>query len=118
RRPRGNRTRLARDLHLARARAPTRRLRAAASLAAATRPLLIAGDLLEEQPTLVAQVPVDATLVIFHSAVLVYLESPQRDQFVGIVRSLDAVWLSNEGAGILPGAPGSIRTADSSSVAT
>ncbi|MES1169609.1 MAG: DUF2332 family protein, partial [Leifsonia sp.] len=46
--------------------------------------------------------PPDATLVVFHSAVLNYLPREQREEFVDIVRGLDAVWVSNEGLGVIP----------------
>ncbi|WP_461168733.1 hypothetical protein [Arthrobacter sp. Z1-15] len=42
-------------------------------------------------------------MVIFHSAVLVYLSRPEREQFVDQVSALDCVWLSNEGLQVLPG---------------
>ena len=40
------------------------------------------GDLLEALPALVAEVPDDATLVVFHSAVLAYLAPEDRARFV------------------------------------
>ena len=39
---------------------------------------------------------------MFHSAVLSYLPAERRKEFVQIVRGLDAVWVSNEGRGVLP----------------
>jgi len=45
---------------------------------------------------------VDATLVLFHSAVLVYLAPEERSRFVDQISSLDALWLSNEGTRVLP----------------
>jgi len=62
----------------------------------------VAGDLRQELLPLAAQAPADATLVVFHSAVLIYLTSRDREHFAGQVRSLPAVWLSNEGARVLP----------------
>jgi hypothetical protein len=41
-------------------------------------------------------------LVVFHSAVLNYLLPERRGAFEQIVRNLDAVWVSNEGLGVLP----------------
>ena len=49
------------------------RLRAAARIVAQDPPLLVAGDLNAEVANLAAQAPDDATLVVFHSAVLAYL---------------------------------------------
>jgi hypothetical protein len=79
-----------------------RDLYAAASIVAAERPLLVAGDLDEEFERVVAQAPADATLVVFHSAVLVYLTPEARASFVGKVRASGAVWISNEGKSVLP----------------
>jgi hypothetical protein len=79
-----------------------RDLHAAASIVAAERPLLVAGDLYEEFERVVAQAPADATLVVFHSAVLVYLTPEARASFVGMVRASGALWISNEGKPVLP----------------
>ncbi|WIB65777.1 DUF2332 domain-containing protein [Curtobacterium sp. MCBD17_040] len=79
-----------------------RNLHAAASVVAAHRPLLVAGDLNEAFEELAAQAPADATLVVFHSAVLVYLSPGARESFVGKVRASGAVWISNEGKSVLP----------------
>ena len=40
--------------------------------------------------------------MVFHSAVLNYLPADRREEFERIVRDLDAVWVSNEGLGVLP----------------
>jgi hypothetical protein len=41
--------------------------------------------------------------VIFHTAVLGYIaEQAQRDAFAHTVGELNAVWISNEGAGVFP----------------
>ena len=45
--------------------------------------------------------PAHATLVVFHSAVLPYVEPGRRREFVAAVGRLDAVWLSNEAPGVL-----------------
>lgn len=74
-----------------------RNLHAAASIVAAERPLLVAGDLNDAFAEVVAQAPADATLVVFHRAVLVYLSPAARESFVGKVRASGAVWISNEG---------------------
>lgn len=59
------------------------------------------GDLLTDVPALARQAPADATLVIYHSAVLAFVDSPQRRQFASTVSGLGAVWLSNEAPGVL-----------------
>lgn len=77
------------------------RLRAAAAIAAADPPRIDAGDLVEQLAGLAAEAPADATLVVFHSAVLAYLPSEQRREFMRLVGDLDAVWISNEGVGVV-----------------
>jgi hypothetical protein len=79
--------------------------RLAAAIDAARRdpPAVHRGDLLTDLPALAAQAPAGATLVVYHSAVLAYVSPAGRQQFAGIVRGLGAVWLSNEGPGVLPG---------------
>jgi hypothetical protein len=79
-----------------------RRLHAAAAVVAADPPLLVAGDLNQELAYLAGQAPPEATLVIFHSAVLAYLAPRERLQFVDQVSALDCIWLSNEGQRVLP----------------
>lgn len=74
------------------------RLRAAAQVVAADPPILVAGDLVTELPRLAARAPADATLVVFHSAVLAYLPSEARDTFVDLVTDLPGHWISNETA--------------------
>jgi hypothetical protein len=63
------------------------------------------GDLLTGLPALAAQAPAGATLVVYHSAVLAYVTPEGRRRFASIVRDLGAVWLSSEGAGVVPGVP-------------
>lgn len=80
------------------------RLAAAVETARRDPPPLYRGDLLTDVPRLAGQAPPGATLVIFHSAVLAYLSRPERARFAATVAALNAVWLSNEAPGILPGA--------------
>jgi hypothetical protein len=84
-----------------------REQRLAAAIAAARRdpPVIHRGDLLTDLPALAAQAPAEATLVVYHSAVLAYVTPADRQRFAGIVRGLPGVWLSNEGPAILPGIP-------------
>ena len=81
--------------------------RLAAAIASARRdpPPVYRGDLLTDLPALAAQAPADATLVIFHSAVLAYVAPRDRERFAQTVRGLAAVWLSNEAPGVVPGLP-------------
>jgi hypothetical protein len=78
------------------------RLRAAARIVGAHPPMIRRGDLIAELPALAAQAPASATLVVFHSAVLVYLSAETRRAFVDIVQSLPGHWISNEGPDVLP----------------
>jgi len=82
-----------------------RQERLAAAVASARRdpPAVYRGDLLTDLPALAAQAPAGATLVIFHSAVLPYVASDNRERFFDTVGGLPAVWLSNEAPGVVPG---------------
>ena len=84
-----------------------RRQRLDAAIAAARRepPSVQRGDLLTDLPALAAQAPAEATLVIYHSAVLAYVTARDRPRFADTVSSLGAVWLSNEAPGVVAGAP-------------
>jgi hypothetical protein len=79
------------------------RLRAALEAARADPPLMVRGDLRRDLPALAAQAPPDATLVVFHTAVLAYVDdATDRAAFADTVRALDAVWVANEGLGLIP----------------
>lgn len=87
------------------------RLRRAIAVAQADPPLLVAGDLNDRLLALVAQAPPDATLVVFHSAVMAYLDAEARDRFRGTMARLAVErgchWLSNEGHMVVLQADGS-----------
>lgn len=78
------------------------RLRGAMAVARTRAPLVLQGNLLTDLPDLAKKAPEGATLVIFHSAVLAYLTAEESQRFVGLVRELDAVWISNESPDVLP----------------
>lgn len=79
------------------------RFRAAAELVAADPPTLVKGDLLDNISALITEAPKNAGVVVFHSAVLVYLTPERRDQFVELMESMpDVTWISNEGEDVLP----------------
>src|SRR5699024_283173 len=78
------------------------RLAAALDIAAAERPRLVAADLNQGLADLAAQAPADATLVVFHTAVLAYLGPAERERFVRTVTGLPGHWISNEGPTVLP----------------
>jgi hypothetical protein len=79
------------------------RLHAAIAAARLDPPRIVAGDLLTALPALAAEAPGDATLVVFHTAVLSYVADPaDRAGFVRTVRDLHAVWISNEAPFVFP----------------
>lgn len=78
------------------------RLRSALDIARRDPPRLVAGDLNEALPALAAEAPADATLVVFHTAVLAYLDPGARADFVETVGDLPGHWISNEGRGVAP----------------
>ncbi|MER5649411.1 DUF2332 domain-containing protein [Streptosporangium sp. NPDC002524] len=78
------------------------RLRGAVRIVGEDPPHLVRGDLNESLRDLVASAPREATVVVFHSAVLPYLEAEERDRFVATVRGLPVRWISNEGSPRLP----------------
>ena len=90
-----------------------RQQRLAAAIAAARRdpPVVHRGDLLTDLPALAAQAPAGATLVVYHSAVLAYVNPGQRRRFADTVRGLADAWLSNEAPGVVRGLPGVSRPA-------
>jgi len=82
------------------------RLAAAIDVARRDPPRLVRGDLNERLAETAAGAPKDATLVVFHSAVLAYLSREKRAEFARAVTALDAVWLAQEDPGVLSGLPG------------
>ncbi|WP_374315927.1 DUF2332 family protein, partial [Microbacterium sp.] len=84
------------------------RLRAAAAIGAADPPRIERGDLRERVSDAAASAPADATVVVFHSAVLLNLDAAGRREFADLMAGLGervgrrVVWLSNETLGTLP----------------
>lgn len=82
------------------------RLRAAIEVARAHPPRLVVGDLRRDLRPLAAEAPPDATLVVYHTAVLAYVrEAEERAAFARSVADVGGVWLANEGIESIPGAP-------------
>ncbi len=81
------------------------RLSAAVAVARRRRPRIVAGDLIEELPGLAGQAPAEATLVIYHTSVLSYVEPARRATFADLVAELGAAWLSSESRRVLPWLP-------------
>jgi hypothetical protein len=82
------------------------RLRHAIEVAAADPPLLRRGDLLTDLPPLVDEAARHGVVVVFHTAVLAYLEPADRLRFDATMRELVATgrchWVSNEGKQVVP----------------
>jgi hypothetical protein len=79
------------------------RLHRAIVVARQDPPSIVGGNLLTALPALAAEAPADATLVVFHTAVLAYIADPEaRAGFVRTVRDLNAVWISNEAPYVFP----------------
>ncbi|MFF2244899.1 DUF2332 domain-containing protein [Arthrobacter sp. NPDC058130] len=87
------------------------RLRQAIAIAQERPPLLVAGDLNEQLVALAGRAPADAALVVFHSAVMAYLDAAGRSRFRRTIADLAAErgchWLSNEGHTVVAQADGS-----------
>ena len=81
------------------------RLSAAVAVARRRRPRIVAGDLITELPGLAGQAPAEATLVIYHTSVLSYVEPARRATFADLVGELGAAWLSSESRRVLPWLP-------------
>jgi hypothetical protein len=80
-------------------------LRAALAIAAGARPRIVRGDLLGDALTTLARgAPKDATLVVFHTAVLAYVAGlDAREEFGERAMAVGAYWIANEAPGVLPG---------------
>jgi hypothetical protein len=78
------------------------RLRAAVAIARRDPPRIVAGDLVEELPGLAAEAPRDATLVVFHTAVLAYLTLDRREELGRRAGAAGATWIACEAPGVLP----------------
>lgn len=79
------------------------RLHAAVELARSEPVELVPGDLVATIESLVGRAPAGASVVVFHTAVLAYLDEDARRGFVDIMRRLPVSWLANEARGIVPG---------------
>jgi hypothetical protein len=78
-------------------------LRASLAIARREPPRVVRGDLRADLAQLAAEAPRDATLVVFHTAVLAYVENREdRAAFARTVRKLGAMWISNEAPGVFP----------------
>ena len=64
---------------------------------------MLTGDLIERLPEALDLLPAGCTPVVFHTAVLAYLDRARREEFVALVTSLGVRWIAQEAAGIVPG---------------
>lgn len=82
------------------------RLRAAIEVARREPPTLQRGDLFDHLPGLLEEAARHGTPVVFHSAVVAYLEVAGRERFhdlmTGLVEEGRCRWISNEGRRVLP----------------
>jgi hypothetical protein len=77
-------------------------LRAAVQVARADPPRIVHGDLRHDLPALAAQAPPNATLVVFHTAVLGYVyDAADRRDFAETVRAVGARWVADEPPGVV-----------------
>jgi hypothetical protein len=80
------------------------RLGAAVDTVRADPPRIVTGDLRSDLDALFAEMPEDATVVVFHTAVLAYVTAADRARFADHMRAgIDAGrwhWVSNEGPGV------------------
>ncbi|WP_239128892.1 DUF2332 domain-containing protein [Sinosporangium siamense] len=79
------------------------RLRAALEVARADPPRVVSGDLNTMLDKLAAEVPQGATLVVYHSAVLMYLSPVDRNRFADQVMGLPGHWIAQEDPSVLSG---------------
>jgi uncharacterized protein DUF2332 len=80
-----------------------RNFQAALAVARANPPRIVRGDLLKDLEPLMAEAPADATLVVFHTAVLGYvIPIEARLRFADAMHHSRAIWISNEIAPVFP----------------
>lgn len=79
------------------------RLMAACRLAASDPPYIVPGDILDELPALIKQTPPNTHVVVFHTAVAVYLEQERREAFAELMLGMPEVtWISAEDPKVFP----------------
>jgi hypothetical protein len=84
------------------------RLEAAIDMARRDPPEVFAGDLIDDLERSVRDAPAEANLIVFHSAVLPYVEKSRRLGFAALLSHLSATrnltWISNEAPGVVASA--------------
>jgi hypothetical protein len=88
------------------------RLEGAIELARTYPVVVTEGDLVEDLPAILAEAPADVRLVVFHSAVMSYVDAERRRAFVDVLtgasKQRDVVWVSNEAPGLVRDLPASV----------
>jgi hypothetical protein len=81
------------------------RLAAAISLARASTPTVVRGDLVEDLERVVGEAPADSCLVVLQSAVFPYVTRERRMAFSEVLANVslkrEVVWISNEAPGLV-----------------
>ncbi len=82
---------------------PERAARLSAALDTAVRfPVpVFPGDVIEQLPAVLEQVPSDTDPLVFHSAVLAYVDDGIRARFADLMHALRLTWVANEAPGIV-----------------
>ena len=88
------------------------RLEQAIRIARADPPYIVEGDLFERLPGAAGEAGEHGTPVVFHSAVIAYLETDRREAFhdlmSGLVAAGECRWVSNEAPHVLPRVAGDL----------
>ncbi len=89
------------------------RLRTAVEVARDEPPYVVRGDLLDHLPALLEEAGRHGTPVVFHSAVIAYLDEEDRRRFHDVMTGLVAAgacrWISNEAPHVLPRVSGDLE---------
>ena len=89
------------------------RLGEAIAIAQQEEPTIVRGDLRAELPALLSEASRHGTPVVFHSAVIAYLDEDEREGFhdtmTDLVERGSARWVSNEAAAVLPRVTGDLE---------
>ena len=78
------------------------RLKAAIAVARKAPPPLHKGDLMHDLAPILSAVPPDTHRVVFHSAVLAYVGTSERDAFRRAMAESRVTWISNEAPSVFP----------------
>lgn len=78
------------------------RLHQAIKLARRNPAKIVRGDVIDDLPALLEQAPAGSTTVVFHTAVLNYVEAERREHFAAMVMEHADYWIANEHPAIFP----------------